>query len=238
MESAKVACRKWLQGGNGWGWRDDWTGSRKFSVWVINLNSVSQWHFNTISCQPLLTEISVLKCVCERSGEECEPVPAPAKHDKTQLRQSESTQCGECSTVDFTENQKTVLYFVYFRNNLRSTLHKNSLVVVKRLLQVSQPYNKDTGDNSKDTGDNSSLISNTNFSIPSTPQFPRTVVSESVTVDSLFFSRLRAWPHPPHVCATTFVIKTGERFARPSIILYSRLLSFLYHLFYVPLKWI
>lgn len=153
---------------------------------------------------------------------------------KPSLRQSESTQCGECSTVDGFK-QKTVLYFVYFRNDLRSTLHKNSLVVVKRLLQVSQPYNKDTGDNSKDTGDNSSLISNTNFSIPSTPHFPRTVVSESVTVDSLFFSRSRARPHPPHVCATTFVIKTGERFARPSI-LYSRLLSFLYHLFYVPLK--
>lgn len=37
--------------------------------------------------------------MCVR-GEECEPIPAPAKHDKSQLRQSESTQRGECSAVD------------------------------------------------------------------------------------------------------------------------------------------
>lgn len=102
MESATLARWKRLWWGNGRlkvrqraGWKNSWTGGREFNVWVINLNFVSQWQFNLISCQPLLTKIRVLRSVCERSGEECEPVPAAAKHDKSQLQQCANTPRGE-----------------------------------------------------------------------------------------------------------------------------------------------
>lgn len=102
MESATPARWKWLWWGNGRlkvrqrvGWRNSWTRGREFNVWVINLNFVSQWQFNLICCQPLLTKIRVLRSVCERSGEECEPVPATAKHDKSQLQQRWNAPRGE-----------------------------------------------------------------------------------------------------------------------------------------------
>lgn len=175
------------------GWMNSWTGGREFNVSVINLNFVSQWQFNLISCQPLLTKIRVLRSVWEeqRGMWAC----TRHKRDKSQLQQRANAPRGE----DRRAPQVDLDVKLFF--NL-CTEHRTDGLSLKDISRSVSYLIKMRVNNSSV---HKVFPMKNSHSIVSLSIFPQNCC-ESLTVDSLF-SPGRDWPHPLHVCATTFVIK-------------------------------